>query len=141
MKRVVLDTNVLVAGLRSRNGASFAILRLVADRRLRPLATTALFLEYEAVLKRPQQHLAHGFSAQELDSLIAELAALSEPVETHFLWRPQLVDPQDEMVLECAINGRADALVTHNVGDFVGISDRFSLRVLRPQELLEGLRS
>lgn len=140
MKRIVLDTNILVAGLRSNKGASFAILRLIGDRRVRPLVTTALFLEYEDVLQRDEQRLVHGLSAMAVDRMMAEFAALSEPVEVHFLWRPQLADPQDEMVLEAAVNGRADALVTHNVRDFSDVPRRFGLRVLRPADFLEGLR-
>ncbi len=102
----------------------------------------ALFLEYEAVLKRPEQIAIHGFSAAELDSILAELAALAEPVETHFLWRPQLLDAADELVLEAAVNARADALTTYNVRDFAGPATRFGLAVLRPADLLTkgGLR-
>ncbi|AZO12267.1 MULTISPECIES: putative toxin-antitoxin system toxin component, PIN family [unclassified Mesorhizobium] len=141
MKRIVLDTNVLTAGLRSRNGASFAILRLVAARQLRPLVTTALFLEYEAVLARPEQMAVHGMAAVELDRLLAGFAALAEPVEPHFLWRPQLADPKDEMVLEAAVNGRADALVTHNRRDFSVAVGRFNVLVATPAQLLEGFRT
>jgi len=141
VKRIVLDTNVLTAGLRSRNGASFAVLQLVADRQLRPLVTTALFLEYEAVLSRPEQMAVHGLSVTELDRLLSGFAALAEPVELHFLWRPQLSDPKDEMVLETAVNGRAEALVTHNRRDFVAAADRFNIQVISPAELLEGFRA
>jgi putative PIN family toxin of toxin-antitoxin system len=141
MKRIVLDTNILIAGLRSRSGASFALLQLVAEGRLRPLATTALFLEYEAVLKRSEQIERHGFSRAELDEFLAQFAALAEPVDVHFLWRPQLSDPKDEMVLEAAVNGRADALLTYNVRDFRVALERFDIKVLRPGELLEVLRS
>lgn len=139
MRRIVLDTNVLTAGLRSRNGASFAVLRRIADKRLRPLVTTALFLEYEAVLTRREQGAAHGLSSAELGRLLSGLAALAGPVEVHFLWRPQLHDPKDEMVLEAAINGRADALVTHNRRDFLPTAGRFGIEVLGPGELLERL--
>jgi putative PIN family toxin of toxin-antitoxin system len=137
MWRVVLDTNVLTAGLRSSAGASFAILRMVAEKRIRPLVTTALFLEYESVLTRPEQIASHGLTLSEIDSLMAEFAALSEAVEVHFLWRPMLVDPKDEMVLEAAVNGRADALVTFNTKDFVAVQDRFNLSILRPADLLQ----
>jgi putative PIN family toxin of toxin-antitoxin system len=140
MKRVVLDTNILAAGLRSRNGASFVILQLIAEQRLRPLVTTALFLEHEEVLGRPEQREANGLSAQQLERLMAEFAALAEPVEVHFLWRPQLAAPKDEMVLEAAVNGRADALVTHNVRDFLTAAHRFDVKVLRPGEFLEGIK-
>jgi len=139
MKRIVLDTNIFVAGLRSRNGASFALLRLIALRQVKPLVSTALFLEYEAVLKRPEQLAIHGFSVTEIDRMMGEFAALCEPVDVHFLWRPQLADIQDEMVLEAAINGRADALVTHNLRDFAPAA-RFGMPVLTPAAFLEGTR-
>lgn len=141
MKRVVLDTNVLTAALRSRNGASFAVMQMVARRTLVPLVTTALFLEYESVLKRPEQRAAHGFSTPDIDAVLAEFAALAEGVEVHFRWRPQLSDPKDEFVLEAAVNANVDALVTHNLKDFDALKDRFALRVLRPAQLLQEIGS
>jgi putative PIN family toxin of toxin-antitoxin system len=140
MARVVIDTNVLIAGLRSRNGASFRILQLVADRQLRPLVTTALFLEYEAVLKRPEQLAAHGMSPGEVEKRLAAFAGLAEGVDIHFKLRPQLSDPKDEMVLEAAVNGRADALLTYNIQDFKSVADWFQLRIIRPVDLLEDMR-
>jgi putative PIN family toxin of toxin-antitoxin system len=136
MKRIVIDTSVVVAGLRTRLGAGNAVLRLVANRRLVLLATPPLFLEYEDVLKRPEHRLVHGLTPDEIDELLADLAALIEPVEVHFRWRPQSRDPNDEMVLEAAINGRADALVTYNVADFAVAGERFGIPVLSPRELL-----
>lgn len=140
MYRLVLDTSVVVAALRSRAGASNEVLRRVALGRLRPLATTSLFLEYEDVLRRPEQRLAHRLSMEQLDRFLAALASASEPVDIHFQWRPQLSDPADEMVLEAAVNGRADALVTHNVRHFMAAGIEFGLRVVRPGELLEEMR-
>jgi putative PIN family toxin of toxin-antitoxin system len=136
MMRIVLDTSVVVAALRTRWGAGNAVLRLVAQRRLVTLATPPLFLEYEDALKRPEHRLAHGLSLEAVDEFLAELAALIEPVEVHFQWRPQSRDPNDEMVLEAAINGQADALVTYNIADFAGAADRFKISVLRPGDLL-----
>jgi putative PIN family toxin of toxin-antitoxin system len=141
MLRIVLDTDVVVAALRSRDGASNALIRAIAMGRLRALVTPALFLEYEAVLKRAEQRIVHGMSLTEVDGFLSALASASEPVEVSFQWRPQLADPNDEMVLEAAVNGVADALVTHNVKDFVKGAARFGLRVLRPGELLKELRS
>src|ERR1700719_1660467 len=112
IRRVVLDTSVVVAALRTRMGAGNAVLRLVANRRLVALASPPLFLEYEDVLKRAEQRIAHGLTLEMIDDFLGELAALVEPVEVRFLWRPQVRDPSDEMVLEAAIHGRADALVT-----------------------------
>jgi putative PIN family toxin of toxin-antitoxin system len=138
--RIVLDTSVLVAALRTRLGAGNAVLRLVAEKRLVLVATPPLFLEYEDVLKRPEQRLAHGLAPQEIDEFLAELAGLIEPVEVHFQWRPQSRDPNDEMVLEAAINGRADALVTYNVRDFAAAGERFGVPVLSPSELLKKVK-
>jgi putative PIN family toxin of toxin-antitoxin system len=140
VRRVVLDTSVVVAGLRTRLGAGNAVLRLVANRRLVLLTTPPLFLEYEEVLKRPEQRLAHGLAPEEIDEFLAELAALVEPVELHFRWRPQARDPNDEMVLEAAINGHADALVTYNVRDFALPGERFGISVLSPAELLKKVK-
>ncbi len=140
MKRVVIDTSVVVAGLRTRLGAGNAVLRLVADRRLLLLASPPLFLEYEDVLKRPEHQLVHGLTPDEIDEFLAELAALIEPVEVHFQWRPQSRDPNDEMVLETAINGHADVLVTYNLADFAIAWERFGIPVVSPPELLRKVK-
>ena len=136
-----MDTSVSVAALRSAGGASNALLVLIAQQAIRPLATTALFLEYEAVLLRAEQRLATGMSEADVGGFLAALASAAEAVEVHFQWRPQLRDPADEMVLEAAINGRADALVTHNVVDFSSAAARFGLRVVTPGEILKELKS
>jgi len=139
--RVVLDTDVIVTALRSLDGGSNAVLREVAHERLTPLVTPALFLEYEAVLKRPEQRLAHGLGLKDIDRFLAAFASTCTAVEVSFQWRPQLTDANDEMVLEAAINGRADALVTHNIRDFARGAERFGLRVMQPGMLLKELRS
>jgi putative PIN family toxin of toxin-antitoxin system len=138
--RIVLDTSVVVAGLRTRLGAGNAVLRLVAMGRVRLLGTPPLFLEYEDVLKRPEHRLVHGLTPERIDEFLAELAALIEPVEVHFQWRPQSKDPNDEMVLEAAINGNADAIVTYNVSDFAEAGDRFGIHILQPKELLRKVK-
>jgi putative PIN family toxin of toxin-antitoxin system len=140
MKRVVLDTSVVVAAIRSRSGGANALLRLIGQRQLVLLATPPLFLEYEDVLKRAEHRLAHGLPIAAIDEFLAELAALIEPVEVHFQWRPQSRDPNDEMVIEAAINGRADALVTYNVSDFVNFGTRFKIAVLTPAEFLKKVK-
>jgi putative PIN family toxin of toxin-antitoxin system len=141
MRRVVLDTGIIVTALRSATGGSNAVLREAALGRLTPLVTPALFLEYEAVLKRPEQRLAHGLRLRNIDRFLSALASACEAVEVSFRWRPQLSDPNDEMVLEAAVNGRADALITHNLRDFAKGAARFGVRVLRPGELLKEIRS
>ena len=104
------------------------------------LASVPLFIEYEAVLTRPEHREAANLSQAEVETIIDALAALVEPVETFFLWRPQLRDEKDEMVLEAAINGRAEALVTYNERDFAPAAARFGLRLARPPHILERLR-
>jgi len=137
--RVVLDTSVLVAGLRSQLGASNRILAAIAGEHVRPLITTAVFLEYEAVLLRAEQPLATNMGEGDVAGFLRALAAAAEPVEISFRWRPQLRDPADELMLEAAVNGRAEAIVTHNVTGFEPASSRFGLRILTPAQLLKEL--
>jgi putative PIN family toxin of toxin-antitoxin system len=92
--RIVLDTSVVVGGLRTRLGAGNAVLRLVARKQVVLLATPPVFLEYEDVLKRPEHRLAHGLTSEAIDEFLAELAALTEPVKVHFQWRPQTRDSE-----------------------------------------------
>ena len=108
-------------------------------RSFTPLLTVPLALEYEAVCMEPEQRLVSGLSSAEVRTIITAICAVAEPVETHFLWRPQLRDAGDEMVLEAAVNGRADALVTFNRRDFGGVPARFGLDMIAPQEALRRL--
>jgi putative PIN family toxin of toxin-antitoxin system len=137
--RVVLDTSVLVAGLRSQLGASNRLLVLVAEGRCIPLVTTAAFLEYEAVLLRPEHRLATGMSERDVDGFMAALASAAEPVDVHFMWRPQLSDPADELILEAAVNGQAEAIVTHNARDFHPALRMFGIPVKAPSQVLKEL--
>ncbi len=130
---------MLVAGLRSQLGASSLVLAAIARQRVRPLVTTAVFLEYEAVLLRAEHRLATGMNELDVDGFLRALAAAAEPVEISFRWRPQLRDPADELMLEAAVNGRAAAIVTHNVTDFEPGSSRFGIRILTPARLLKEL--
>jgi len=137
--RVVLDTNVLVAASRSRNGASFALLSALKNGQFTALASVPLMLESEAVLKRPEQLVISGRTAFNTDAFLDALSLFIEPVHLHYLWRPQLRDPADEMVLETALNGRAEVLVTLNVADFFAAS-HFRLPVLTPGAFLRQLQ-
>jgi len=113
--RLVLDTDVVVAALRSDQGASRQLLLAALDRRIVIVASVPLMLEYEAVLTRPEQLAQTGLTVEETNAVLDALAALIEPVALRFLWRPQLKDPSDEMVLETAVNGLVDRLATFNV--------------------------
>ena len=139
MMKVVLDTNILVSASRSSAGASFAVLVAVREKRLLPLVSVPLVLEYEAVLCRPEHLAAAGRSIADTVQFLDAFMLMAQAVDLHYLWRPQTRDVGDEMVLETALNGSAQALVTHNVRDFVAAA-RFALPVLTPQQLLRMQR-
>lgn len=135
--RLVIDTNVLITALCNQGGASHLLIRWALDDRIVLLASPALWLEYEAVLKRPEIRLRHGIALADLDLVLDTLAAHVEPVHLNYLWRPQLRDPNDEMVLETALNARADALVTFNTKDFAEATKRFALKLATPSECIK----
>ena len=139
--RYVLDTNVVVAGLRSPTGASAALIDQALDQTFTLLLSVALVLEYEAVCCNPAQRIMSGLSEAEISNIISALCAVSEPVSPRFLWRPQLSDPADEMVLETAINGNADALITFNRRDFGDAPGNFGIALLSPREALRRITS
>jgi len=100
------------------------------------LVSVSLALEYEATCREAEHRLAAGLSEREVDVFLDAVMAMAEPVETHFLWRPHLRDPGDEMVLEAAVNGRAHALVTFNVRDFGTAPAQFGVELLLPREAI-----
>lgn len=135
--RLVLDTNVIVTALCNQDGASHLLIRRALAGRIALVASPPLWLEYEAVLKRPEIRLRHGISIENLDTVLDTLAAHAEPIHLNYLWRPQLRDPNDEMVLETALNASADALVTFNIKDFADAASRFSLKIVTPAECIK----
>lgn len=137
--RIVLDTDVVVAALRSPSGASAGLLQAALDGSVTLLANVAMFLEYEAVCSRTEHLTAAGVGAKDLAVFLDAVAALVEPVESHFVWRPQLRDPADEMVLEAAVNGAARAIVTFNRRDFGRIPARLGIQVMLPRDALRSL--
>ena len=137
--RFVLDTNVVVAGLRSPTGVSATLLDGALSGTFTLLLSVALALEYEAVCCAPQQRRASGLSEAEAETVVSALCAVAEPVEPRFLWRPQLRDPGAGMAFETAVNGTADALATFNRRDFGAASGRFDLAVLTPRRALERI--
>ena len=137
----VLDTDVVVAALRSDRGASRQLLLAALDRRFELLLSVPLMLEYEAVLSRPQHLAASGLSGAEVGRVFDDLAAVARPVRLAFRWRPRLPDPDDDMVLETAINGRASAIVTFNQRDFADAGKEFNCAVILPAAALKQIRS
>jgi putative PIN family toxin of toxin-antitoxin system len=138
--RLVLDTNVVVAGMRSPAGASAALLMAARHGKITILANVALALEYEATCRRAEHGVAAGLKPAQVAIFIDAVIAMAEPVESHFLWRPQLRDPSDELVLEAAVNGRASAIVTFNEQDFGAVPMQFGVNVLSPADALRRIK-
>ncbi len=139
--RLVLDTDVIVAAMRSPGGASAALLRRIDDGHAVMLVSLALILEYEAVCQRADHLLASGLTRAEVTSVIDGLVLLAEEVTPYFRWRPQLRDAGDEMVLEAAVNGRAHAIVTFNAREYGTAPARFGIELLRPGPALRRMAS
>ena len=137
--RLVLDTATMVAAIRSNSGASNRLLRAALERRLTMLVSTSLLIEYEAVMTRAEHVEASGLAVEEVSAVLDAVAAVAEPVRLAFHWRPALRDPDDDMVLEAAANGQAEAIVTFNKRDFAAVSERFGVEVLSPGEALRKL--
>jgi len=137
----VLDTDVMVAALRSSRGASRQLLLGALDGSFRLLLSVPLILEYEAVLSRPEHLAACGLSLAEIGRVLDDLAGIAQPVSLSFRWRPRLSDPNDDMVLETAVNGSADAIVTFNQRDFEAAVRDFGCAVILPGTALGQIRS
>ena len=137
--RVVLDTSVLVAASRSRNGASFQLLSMLPSPRFEIALTIALYTEWQAVLTR-QEHLPPRASVEDAEKFLRYLASLAHLQDVHFLWRPFLRDPDDDMVLECAAASGSRYIVTHNLKDFRRVSE-LKIQAVTPADFLTFLRS
>jgi putative PIN family toxin of toxin-antitoxin system len=131
--RVVLDSSVLVAALRSRRGASFALLESLRAGQFEIAVSVPLVLEYEAVLLRHSGEL--GLSTADAVGVVDFLCAVGHRQEIHFLWRPALNDPRDEFILELAVAAQCASIVTHNVRHFSG-ARTFNIQVVTPAEFL-----
>ncbi len=135
----MVDTNIVVAAFRSASGASNELLRQAAAGKVTLLCSTALFLEYEAVLNRGEVREATGHAPEDVEAVMNAFAAIAEPIDVHFKTRPVLRDANDEMVLEAASNGDADFIVTHNLRDFA-LARTLGVAVATPREVLRRLR-
>lgn len=132
--QVVFDTNILYSALRSRNGASFALLSLLPDDKFAVNVSVPLVLEYEDVLKRAVDELRFDF--HEIDQLLDNICAMANRHEVFYLWRPFLSDPCDDLVLELAVKAGCEYIVTYNKQDFKGV-DALGLNVVDAREFLE----
>jgi putative PIN family toxin of toxin-antitoxin system len=131
--KIVIDTNVLVAALRSRTGWSFDLLARIGQGQFQHVVTVPLVMEYEDVLLRPGLVRVPAAAVSEILDYVCATAIRQS---VHFLWRPRLPDVKDDMVLEAAVNGQCDAIVTWNVRDFSAASE-FGVAVLNPATFLD----
>jgi putative PIN family toxin of toxin-antitoxin system len=134
---IVLDTNIIIAALRSKRGASNNLLSLVGTHNFEIHDSVALILEYEDVIQRQRTEL--GLSQEDVADFIDSLCSMAHHHKIYFLWRPSLSDVNDELVLELAVTARCEYIVTHNIKDFKGI-DKFGIQAITPKEFLQIIR-
>lgn len=137
----MLDTAVLITALRSANGAAAEILNLILHRRIVLLMDYKLACEYRDVALRPQHLRASGLTTRETERLIQVIENIAEPIVVHRKYRPLSSDPDDDMVLDVAINGHADAIVTNNVKHLRNAAEGFGIGALTPFQLLGEFRT
>lgn len=131
---VVFDTNVIISALKSARGASFQLISLVRGGVLHPAVTAPLVFEYDDVANRPGK--VPKLSSSEIAGFFDWFVSVSGHHKVHFMWRPLLRDPKDDLVLEAAVAASAEYLVTHNISDFDGAAT-LGVRVVTPAQLLK----
>lgn len=135
----VVDTDVLVAAIRSDRGASRVLLTAALERRYEILASVPLMLQYESVLTRSEHLIAARVSEEDVQVLLDAIALVATPVRISYLWRPMLPDPNDDLVLETAVNGHAESVITFNRRHFEPAVARFGIEILAPAEAVRRL--
>lgn len=133
---IVLDTSVLIAGLRSSQGASYEVLRRLGSGNFAVSISVPLVLEYEAVAKRQAREL--GLTFADIDDVVDYICSIADHRTIFYLWRPFLPDPTDDLLLELAVEVGADYIVTHNLRDFTGV-DQFGVSAISPGKFLRLL--
>jgi putative PIN family toxin of toxin-antitoxin system len=133
----VLDTNVLISGLRSSTGASFAVLNAIRFGQIKIALSVSLAIEYEDVALRPG--MVPGLSPAQIGVIMDVLCAVAHHQKVFFMWRPHLPDPGDDMVLELALAAGAPYIITNNIKHFAG-SDSLGIRAIKPAEALQLIR-
>lgn len=134
--KIVIDTNVIVSALRSRNGFSFDLLSLIDDKRFKISISVPLILEYEDAIKRNKKVIK--LSQANIDAILDYICLIAEKRKIFYLWRPFLKDPKDDMILELAVESESDFIISFNKKDFVGTT-KFNIEVLTPKEFLQML--
>ncbi|HEY0723564.1 MAG TPA: putative toxin-antitoxin system toxin component, PIN family [Pyrinomonadaceae bacterium] len=137
--KVVLDTNVLVAAMRSRRGASFALVSSIPSPEFQLCLSVSLYVEWQAVITR-SENLPSGRTENDALAFLRYLASQAHLQEIHFLWRPFLRDADDDMILELAFAAGCRYIISHNVKDFHGV-EQFGITAIGPGDFLKLIRS
>ncbi|GCL39446.1 putative toxin-antitoxin system toxin component, PIN family [Sphaerospermopsis sp. FACHB-1094] len=132
--QIVIDTNVILAGLRSNRGASYKLLTILNDTRWQLNISTALIFEYEEILKREKDQL--NLKNEDIDNVIEAICAISNQCNIFYLWRPVARDPDDDFVIDLAVECQADFIITYNQKDLQA-AEKFGIRVLTPKQFLQ----
>lgn len=131
---IVIDTNVVIAALRSKKGASYKLLSLIGTNKFEIHDSVAIVLEYEDVIQHFRTEL--GLSQDKVSIFIDSLCSMAHHHKIYFVWRPSLPDANDELFLELAISARCEYIVTHNIKDFKG-TEKFGIQAITPREFLQ----
>lgn len=134
--QIIVDTNVLLAGLRSQRGASYKLLTILNDNRWQLNISTTLVFEYEEILKR--DHLQLGLSLEDIDDIINAICFIANKRSVFYLWRPFLKDPDDDFLLDLAVESQADYIITYNQKDLQP-SEIFGIKVVTPKQFLQAM--
>lgn len=135
--KIVIDTNVIVSALKSRNGFSFKLLSIIDDSHFSVFISVPLILEYEDVIKRSKSQIKLNFT--EISNILDYICLIGKKIKIFYLWVPFLKDPKDDMILELAVESECDYIITFNQKDFKNI-EKFNLKVLTPKEFLKKIR-
>ena len=131
--KIVIDTNVMFSALKSSQGASYKLVSLLLNRRFSIAISVPLIIEYEDVLRRGK--LTASITEKDIGDFIDFFCHMGDQQDIFFLWRPFLPDPSDDLVLEVAVAGGCDAIITYNKRHFKNFK-KFGLRILDPKEFL-----
>jgi putative PIN family toxin of toxin-antitoxin system len=134
---IVIDTNVLVAALRSKRGASYKLLSIIDHKKFFTNLSVPLLIEYEDAAKRIIDEIE--LNEKEIDHILDYICSVSTHRKIYYLWRPYLKDPKDDLVLELAVSSKCDNIITYNKKDFSGVTKHFGINILTPKEFLFGI--
>ena len=133
--RVVIDTNVFISALKSKRGASYRLMLSLGSNKFENYISVPLILEYEKIAKGLKEIL---LSKKDIEDVLDYICSVSKHQKIHYLWRPLLKDPNDDMVAELAVNADCDFIITYNQKDFAQLQN-FKVKVIGPREFLERI--